>query len=103
MCSESKVALSLPERPFGPKWVNFGSIFAPKSIPQSTKTVRKTKSEKVANYAAGIIHEVETLAHSVGADEPRQIRRKHIRVMQANGRSISLAKLYPRPDVLPGN
>jgi glutamate synthase domain-containing protein 2 len=65
--------------------------------------VPKVKSDKVANYAKGIIHEVETLAHSVGADEPRQIRRKHIRVMQANGRSVSLAKLYPRPDVLPGN
>lgn len=65
--------------------------------------VPKVKSDKVANYALGIIHEVETLAHSVGADEPRQIRRKHIRVMQANGRSVSLARLYPRPDVLPGN
>ncbi len=65
--------------------------------------VPKTKSEKVANYATGLIHEVETLAHSVGASEPREIRRKHIRVMQASGRSISLARLYPRPDVLPGN
>jgi glutamate synthase domain-containing protein 2 len=65
--------------------------------------VPQAKSEKVANYAAGIIHEVETLAHSVGVTEPREIRRKHIRVMQADGRSISLARLYPRPDVLPGN
>jgi glutamate synthase domain-containing protein 2 len=65
--------------------------------------VPKTKADKVANYAKGIIHEVETLAHSVGASEPRGIRRKHIRVMQASGRSISLARLYPRPDVLPGN
>ncbi len=65
--------------------------------------VPKTKAEKVANYATGIIHEVESLAHSVGATEPRGIRRKHIRVMQATGRSISLARLYPRPDVLPGN
>ncbi|MCL4119762.1 UNVERIFIED_CONTAM: hypothetical protein GTU68_021121 [Idotea baltica] len=61
------------------------------------------KSEKVANYAAGVIYEVETIAHSVGVTEPRQIRRKHIRVVQANGRSMSLARMYPRPDVLPGN
>ncbi|GHA59965.1 FMN-binding glutamate synthase family protein [Amylibacter ulvae] len=61
------------------------------------------KSEKVANYANGVIYEVETIAHSVGVTEPRQIRRKHIRVVQANGRSMSLARMYPRPDVLPGN
>jgi glutamate synthase domain-containing protein 2 len=65
--------------------------------------VPKTKAETVANYATGVINEVETLAHSVGVTEPRGIRRKHIRVMQASGRSISLARLYPRPDVLPGN
>lgn len=65
--------------------------------------VPETKAEKVANYAKGIIHEVETIAHSVGVTEPRQIRRRHIRVVQSNGRSISLARMYPRPDVLPGN
>lgn len=65
--------------------------------------VPKVKADKVANYASGIIHEVETIAHSVGVGEPREIRRKHIRVVQANGRSMSLARMYPRPDVLPGN
>ena len=62
--------------------------------------VPKTKAEKVANYAQGIIHEVETLAHSVGVGEPRLIRRRHIRIMQHDGRSVSMAKLYPRPDVM---
>jgi len=62
--------------------------------------VPQVKSEKVANYALEMIHEVETLAHSVGVTEPRQIRRKHIRVMQDNGNSVSLARLYPRPDVV---
>ncbi len=62
--------------------------------------VPKAKSVKVANYASEMIHEVETLAHSVGVSEPRQIRRKHIRVMQDNGQSVSLARLFPRPDVM---
>lgn len=62
--------------------------------------VPKVKADKVANYAQGIIHEVETIAHSVGVSEPRQIRRRHVRVVQGNGRSISLARLHPRPDVL---
>ena len=62
--------------------------------------VPKAKSKKVANYALEMIHEVETLAHSVGVSEPRQIKRKHIRVMQYNGQSISLARLFPRPDVM---
>jgi glutamate synthase domain-containing protein 2 len=61
--------------------------------------VPEVKSAKVANYAMGIIHEVETLAHSVGVSEPRQIRREHIRMMQDNGQSISLAELYPRPNM----
>jgi glutamate synthase domain-containing protein 2 len=65
--------------------------------------VPETKANKVANYATELIHEVETLAHSVGVKEPRQIRRKHIRVIQHDGKAISLAKMYPRPDVLQGD
>ena len=61
--------------------------------------VPEAKSDKVANYATGIIHAVETLAHSVGVSEPRQIKRSHIRMMQDNGQSVSLADLFPRPDV----
>ncbi len=61
--------------------------------------VPKVKAERVANYANGIISEVETLAHSVGVSEPREIRRHHVRIVQASGRSISMDKLHPRPDV----
>jgi glutamate synthase domain-containing protein 2 len=61
--------------------------------------VPQAKSDKVANYATGIIHDVETLANSVGVSEPREIKRRHIRMMQENGQSISLARLFPRPDV----
>mgnify|MGYP007005173969 FL=1 len=53
----------------------------------------------MGNDERGIIHAVETLAHSVGVSEPRQIKRSHIRMMQDNGQSVSLADLFPRPDV----
>jgi glutamate synthase domain-containing protein 2 len=65
--------------------------------------VPEAKSEKVANYAKGIIYEVETLANSVGVSEPREIKRSHIRMMQENGQSVSLARLFPRPDVVAEN
>jgi glutamate synthase domain-containing protein 2 len=56
------------------------------------------KSERVALYAKNIIHEVEVIAHSVGVKEPRQILRKHVRLVQDNGRSQSMLDLYPRPE-----
>ncbi len=62
--------------------------------------VPKVKADKVANYALGVINEVETIAHSVGVTEPRLIRRPHVRIVQASGRSISMDKLHPRPEVM---
>jgi glutamate synthase domain-containing protein 2 len=60
--------------------------------------VPKTKAERVANYARGLIHEVEVMAHSCGVAEPRALRRHHVRIVQANGRSIPMDELWPRPD-----
>lgn len=57
--------------------------------------VVEDKFEKVANYAKSLIKEVETIAHSVGASEPREMRRRHVRIVQADGTSIPLSKLYP--------
>ncbi len=57
------------------------------------------KAVKVANYARNMMHEVEVIAHSVGVSEPRLIRRKHIRVVQDNGKSVPMDVLYPRPEV----
>jgi len=34
--------------------------------------------------------EVETIAHSVGVTEPRQMRRKHVRMVQPDGTSVPL-------------
>lgn len=59
------------------------------------------KKVKVASYAKNLIHQVEVIAHSCGVDEPRKLRRKHVRIVQDDGRSVPLNILYPRPDILP--
>lgn len=53
------------------------------------------KEVRVANYAHQIMKEVEAIAHSVGVPEPRQIGRRHVRIVQHDGRSIRMSKLYP--------
>jgi len=53
------------------------------------------KYKRVARYATDIIHEVEVIAHSVGVNEPRLLRRRHVRLMQDNGRSVPMNELYP--------
>ena len=58
--------------------------------------VVEEKFSRVANYAKGIISEVEMIAHSVGVTEPRQMRRKHVRIVQSDGRSIPLDVLDER-------
>ena len=57
--------------------------------------VADEKFKKVAAYAKGMNKEIETIAHSVGVSEPRKMRRDHVRIVQPNGSSISLATLYP--------
>lgn len=60
--------------------------------------VVEDKYMKVANYARQIIKEVETIAHSVGVSEPRLMRRRHVRIVQADGSSIPLTKIRPSVD-----
>lgn len=60
--------------------------------------VVEDKYKRVARYAKGIIKEVETISHSVGVTEPRQLRRRHVRLMQDNGRSKLMSDLYPSVD-----
>ncbi len=57
--------------------------------------VVEDKYKRVANYAKGIIKEVETIAHSVGVAEPRLMRRRHVRLVQADGSSVPMNELYP--------
>jgi len=60
----------------------------------------KDKAVKVANYCLNLVHEVEVIAHSCGVNQPRGLRRKHIRIVQGNGQAPTMEELHPRPDVL---
>jgi glutamate synthase domain-containing protein 2 len=57
--------------------------------------VVEDKDRRVALYAQAIVKDVETIAHSVGVSEPRLLRRRHVRLVQPDGRSIPMDKLYP--------
>ncbi len=58
----------------------------------------REKSVRVANYHANVVHDVEVLAHSCGVHEPREIGRRHMRVVQADGRSVPMARIWPWPE-----
>lgn len=58
------------------------------------------KYKRVARYAQEITHEVETIAHSVGVAEPRLMRRRHVRIVQDNGRSLPLNEITPSYNLL---
>lgn len=60
------------------------------------------KFERVAHFAKSVVKEVEIIAHSVGVAEPRQMRRHHVRVVQADGTSILMSRLHPSQDVRDG-
>ncbi|MFY0634498.1 MAG: FMN-binding glutamate synthase family protein [Vannielia sp.] len=57
--------------------------------------VVEDKDKKVAHYAKSVIKEVETIAHSVGVAEPRLMRRRHVRIVQADGTSIPFNRILP--------
>lgn len=57
--------------------------------------VPEEKYKKVAQYAEGLVHEVETIAHSVGVSEPRQIQRSHVRLVMSDGSSKRMSRIYP--------
>lgn len=53
------------------------------------------KAERVYQYSKSMHKEIGIIAHSCGVREPRQLKRFHCRIVQANGRSIPLDELYP--------
>ncbi len=55
----------------------------------------KNKATKVANYVHNMNHAVEIIAHSCGVREPRELNRSHVRIVQDNGRSVTMSELYP--------
>jgi glutamate synthase domain-containing protein 2 len=59
------------------------------------------KAVKVANYCLNMVHEVQIISHSCGVSRARQMSRKHVRIVQGNGRTVPISDLYPRPEILP--
>lgn len=59
----------------------------------------KDKSVKVANYVKKIMYGVGLIAHSCGVQEPRQLRRHHVRIVQQDGTSTSFDQLFPEAQV----
>ena len=53
------------------------------------------KAERVARFVATMRKEVGVIAHSVGVQSPRQMKRYHVRLVCADGRSRPLDDLYP--------
>ncbi len=57
--------------------------------------VAEQKSTRVANYIKNISYEVGIIAHSCGVHQPRELSRRHARIVQENGTSTLLADIYP--------
>ena len=47
------------------------------------------------HYAHNMEKEVRIIARSCGVSSPRQLQRKHARMVTGDGRSIGLDELYP--------
>ncbi len=58
--------------------------------------VHSQKSWRVTHYITNMIHEVGVIAHSCGVKSPRELKRFHARIVQANGRSLALDEIYPQ-------
>ena len=59
--------------------------------------VVEEKYLRVANYAEGMNHDIEMIAHSCGVSHPRLLKREHCRIVQGNGQTAALNMLYPYP------
>lgn len=55
------------------------------------------KAVRVMQYAQNMQKEICVLAHACGVSTPRQLKRKHARIVQANGKSVSMMELNPEP------
>jgi glutamate synthase domain-containing protein 2 len=62
--------------------------------------VPEAKATRVYNYANTMAHEVAVLCHSCGVDEPRQLQRKHARIVREDGFSVSLDDIFPDQEPL---
>lgn len=56
------------------------------------------KAERVAHFVENMRKEVGMIAHSCGVREPRGLRRYHVRMVCADGKSRPMDELYPAVD-----
>lgn len=63
--------------------------------PQLQKGLDPTlKATRVAQYVSNLVNEVTVIAHSCGVDCPRQLQRRHVRMVVRPGVSVPLDELY---------
>lgn len=55
------------------------------------------KAVKVANYVKTMNYAVGIISHSCGVKEPRELNRRHVRLVQHDGKSVPMIDLYPYP------
>ena len=60
--------------------------------------VVEEKYLRVANYAMNMNREIDMIAHSCGVRHARELKREHVRIVQASGQSVALNMLYPYPE-----
>ncbi|TAN56757.1 MAG: FMN-binding glutamate synthase family protein [Betaproteobacteria bacterium] len=60
--------------------------------------VVQEKFQRVASYCLNMNREIDMIAHSCGVRHARELRREHVRIVQANHQSIALNMLYPYPE-----
>jgi len=53
------------------------------------------KAVRVAHYVENMLHDVGVIAHSCGVKRPRQLQRRHARVVTMDGNSAGLHIMYP--------
>jgi glutamate synthase domain-containing protein 2 len=52
------------------------------------------KSIRVMNYANNMVKELETIAHACGVNNPRELTRKHARIVVSTANSVCMDELY---------
>jgi glutamate synthase domain-containing protein 2 len=58
--------------------------------------VTSDKARRVMHYQQNMEKEVAIIAHSCGVMHPRQLQRRHIRMMDGDGHCVPLNELYPQ-------
>ena len=61
--------------------------------------VVEEKFQRVAHYCDNMNREIDMIAHSCGVRHSRELKREHVRIVQASGQSVALNMLYPYPEV----